>query len=191
MGAISTRPITIAEFDKLDLPPNRKWELRNGEIVEMPFPSWIHKRLQQRIADLFRQAFPGAVLLEEMPFQIEATNDERGADVGITTKEREEETRRTRILNGDPELVVEVLSPSNNIPDLKKYRRLCFEHGTEVFLTVDSDDNTIEVHLRPGKQSTMLGIDDTLQFSLFDTQASIPVRAIFAGITLPETSDKA
>ncbi|MBV8730257.1 MAG: hypothetical protein JO336_10655, partial [Acidobacteriia bacterium] len=70
-------------------------------------------------------------------------------------------------------------------------RRLCFEHGTEVFLTVDSDDNTIEVHLRPGKQSTMLGIDDTLQFSLFDTQASIPVRAIFADITLPETSVKA
>ena len=191
MGAISTRPITIAEFDKLDLPPNRKWELRNGEIVEMPFPSWIHKRLQRRISQLLEQAFPGAAVLEEMPFQIEATNDERGADVGITTKEREEETRRTRILSGAPELVVEVLSPSNNIPDLKKYRRLCFEYGTEVFLTVDSDDNTIELHLRPGKQSTTLGVDDTLQFSLFETQASIPVREIFAGITLPATSDKA
>jgi Uma2 family endonuclease len=183
MGGIATKPLTIAEFDKLDLPADRKWELHNGELVEMSFPAIVHKCLQQRTSDLLRQAFPDAHVLEEYPFQIEETNDKRSADVGMTTKERRRAALAKGVLVGAPELVVEVLSPSNTVEELKRLRRLCFAHGTLVFLTLDPDDNTVEVHLTADRQDCVLGVADTLQLALFGEQKTIAVAEIFRGIT--------
>jgi Uma2 family endonuclease len=185
MGAVTTRPITIEEFQKLDFPKDRNLELHNGEIVEVPFPSIAHKLLQQRMSDLLRRALPNAFVLEEMPFQIEVTNDMRSADVGVATSERGRVSLTKGIVSGAPELVVEVLSPSNTIIGMKDYQRLCFEHGTKIFLTVDPSDNTVEVQVEGG-QKTTLRVGDTLQLSLLGEQASIPVTSVFAGITLPE-----
>lgn len=137
MGPTSTRPITIEEFDKLDLPRSHNWELRNGEVVELSFPSWVHKLLQRRIARLLNQAFPGVEVLEEMPLQVEATNDKRSADVGATTQERSQTAAAAKALVGAPELVAEVISPSNTASELKQYRRVCFANGTTIFLLVD------------------------------------------------------
>ncbi len=190
MGAVSTRPITIEEFDKLDLPKDRDWELQNGEIIEVSFASWIHNELQHRVRDLLIQVFPLAIVMIELGFQIESTNDKRRADVGTTSKERRQRAATDRILYGAPELVVEVLSPSNTVLELKQYQRLCFQHGTRIFLTLDPVDNTVEVHLEGGKAGSVLRVGDTLQLSLFGTEAAIPVAAIFTGITLPETAEQ-
>jgi Uma2 family endonuclease len=185
MGSVSTKPISIAEFDKLDLPNDWKWEWHNGELVEMAFPAVVHKRFQQRTSDLLRQAFPDGDVLEEYPFQIEETNDKRSADVGMTTKERGRAALMKGVLVGSPELVVEVLSPSNTVEELKRLRRLCFEHGTIVFLTLDSNDDTVEAHLTASKPDCVLGVEDTLHLSLFGERKAIPVVDIFRGITLP------
>jgi Uma2 family endonuclease len=186
MSGVATKPLTIAEFDKLDLPADRKWELHNGELVEMAFPALIHKRLQRRFSHLLERLFPDCDVLEEYPFQIEETNDKRSADVGMTTKERGQAALVKGVLVGAPELVVEVLSPSNTVPELKRLRRLCFEHGTLIFLTLDPDDNTVEVHLTASKPDYVLGIEDTLQLALFGEQKAIPVAEIFRVITLTE-----
>jgi Uma2 family endonuclease len=188
MGAVTTHPITIEEFDKLDLPENRKWELHGGEIVEMANPSLNHKRLQHRISRLFEQAFPAAEVLEEYPFKIQSTNDERSADVGVANKERALASPGSGALDGAPELVVEVLSPSNLILKMKHYQRLCFQNGTQVFLIVDPEDNTVEVYLEPDTRQSLLKVGDALRLSLFGTEVSIPVATIFAGITLPEAA---
>lgn len=186
MGSVATKPMTIAEFDKLYLPNDRKWELHNGELAEMAFPAVIHKRLQRRSAHLLEQAFPDSDVLEEYPFQVEETNDKRSADVGLTTKERGRAASVKGVLDGAPELVVEVLSPSNSAQELKRLQRLCFEHGTLLFLTLDPDDNTVEVRLTAGKPAAVLGVEDTLQISLFGEEKTIPVAAIFRGITTPD-----
>jgi Uma2 family endonuclease len=45
------------------------------------------------------------------------------------------------ILEGAPDMVVEVWSPSNSPAAVRRYRRICFEHGTRVFRVVDPADN--------------------------------------------------
>jgi Uma2 family endonuclease len=42
-------------------------------------------------------------------------------------------------------VVEEVLSPSNSAAQLRRDRRVYFEHGALIFLVVDPDDSTIEV----------------------------------------------
>jgi Uma2 family endonuclease len=186
MGSVATNPITVEEFEKLRLPENRNWELRNGEVVEVSFAKLIHKWLQRQLYELLRQAFPNADVLVEYPFQIKETNDVRLADVGLTTRERAQACAELGILQGAPELVVEVLSPSNSMAELRRDRRVFFAHGTLVFLVVDADDSTIEVYRKQEKSVAILTVDDGLTLSLFGEEKTIPVGAVFAGITTPE-----
>jgi Uma2 family endonuclease len=137
-------------------------------------------------SDLLEQAFRDSDVLEEYPFRVEKTNDMRSADIGMTTGERGRRATETGILDGPPDLVVEVLSPSNSVTNLKQYRRLCFEHGTQIFLTVDPEDSTVEVHLQAERPDAILKPGDDLTLSLFGQQKTIPISAIFAGITSPE-----
>jgi Uma2 family endonuclease len=187
VSTIASKPLTIEEFDKLDLPQDRNWELRNGELVEVTFPLVIHKDLQARIFELFRDAFPNAHVLTEYPFQIPETNDKRSADVAMTTRQRGEEARTKGVLVGSPEVVVEVLSHSNSMAQLRRDRRVYFEHGTLLFLVVDPDDSTIEVYVKGEKSAPTLGVDDTLEITVFGERKTILLKAIFAGITIPET----
>jgi Uma2 family endonuclease len=187
VSTIVTKPLTVEGFDKLDLPEDREWELRNGELVEMPHPALIHRFLQGRIFELFRAAFPNAIVLQEYSFEIPETNDKRSADVGMTSRERGEEALEKGVLVGAPEVVVEVLSPSNSAADLRRDRRVFFEHGTLRFLVVDLDDRAIEVYVKGEKSAPTLNLDDTLEIAVFGERKTIPIRAIFAGITIPET----
>jgi Uma2 family endonuclease len=186
VGSVATNPISVEEFEKLRLPENQIWELRNGEVVEVPFVKLIHKWLQRRLYDLLRQAFPKADVLVEYPFRIKETNDMRLADVGLTTRERAQACAELGILEGAPELVVEVLSPSNSAAELRRDRRVFFAHGTLIFPVVDAEDSTIEVYRKQEKSVSILSVDDVLTLSLFGDEKTIPVAAIFAGITTPE-----
>ena len=185
MGTVATKPITIEEFDKLRLAEDRIWELHGGEIVEVPFAKFMHIELQIRLLDLLRKAYPQAYVLMEFPFQIEETNDKRSADVGMTTKERAQASAEQGILSGAPELLAEVLSPSNSMADMRRDRRVFFAHGTMVYLVIDPNDSTIEVYRKQEKSTPTLTIEDQLALSLFGEEKTIPVAAIFAGITAP------
>jgi len=96
----TTSLLTIVEFDKLDVPQGRLWELHNGELVEMTFRSLDHKYIQDRLADIFKPLFPNAKVLTEYPFQVSETQDKRSADVGVVELARAEEGRKGGILIG-------------------------------------------------------------------------------------------
>ena len=52
---------------------------------------------------------------------------------------------KTGILEGAPELVIEVLSPSNSASRMYRLERLCMNNGCQEFWTVDLDDQSIRV----------------------------------------------
>ena len=182
MSAATTQSITVEEFDRLDLPQDRSWELHDGEVVEMPFPLYIHRQIQTRMLQLLGPLFPLAEVVLECPFQI-GDRDQRSADIAIVSKERSEAANRRGILTGAPEMVVEVLSPSNSVIELKRYRRLCLNNGAAVFLVIDPDDKTVDVFTRGVKDATYT-IEDNLPLVLLDVSVAIPVAEIFQGIVL-------
>ena len=177
-------PITVEQFDNMDLPDDQEWELQGGQVVGMTFPNLNHRRLQQRLVDLLRPLFPNESVMMEYPFQVRQTLDKRSADVGVVDSERAKEAMAQGILPDAPEFVIEVLSPSSDLKKLKAYRRLCFAHGTEEFWIVDPDDNTIDAYMKGGKLHRIWEPGEDAPLTLFGTQVTIPVRDIFSGITL-------
>jgi Uma2 family endonuclease len=182
MSAATTQPLTIKEFDRLDLPQDMNWKLRDGAVVEVSFPLIVHRRIQKRVMTLLDPLFPQAEVLMEYPFQV-GDHDKRSADIAVVSHDRALAAGQQGILTGAPELVVEVLSPSNMVMELKRYRRLCLSHGTALFLVIDPEDNTVEV-VTQGAKAASYGIEDSLPVVLLDVSSTIPVAQIFQGITV-------
>jgi Uma2 family endonuclease len=182
MSTATTQPLTVEEFDRLDLSQGRNWELHDGEVVEVPFPLFVHRLIQMRVVALLGPLFPYAQVVMECPFQA-GDHDKRSADVAVVSQDRAQAARQQGILSGAPELVVEVLSPSNSVMELKRYRRLCLNNGTALFLVIDPEDNTVEAFTQGTKVATYT-VEDSLPVVLLDVNSAIPVAQIFQGITL-------
>src|SRR5438128_9094015 len=141
--------VTIEEFDRIAAAEDeRELELFEGEIVDVTFPVWKHIRLQKRIAALLTSvAEPRGEVLIEAPFQISNTlrQVKRRADVAFVSMERTQAATAADILDGAPDLVVEVLSPSNSAGKMYRLERLCLSNGCQEFWTVDPEDYSIRV----------------------------------------------
>lgn len=149
MSAITTPALmSIAEFDALPDEDEPEYELHEGELVEVTFPIFIHGELQERMHALLGALLGNwGIVRTEMAFQISRTarQTKRRADVGFVRHERAQQALKVGVLEGAPDLVVEVLSPSNSASKLNRYARLCLANGTEEFWIVDYDTKTIRV----------------------------------------------
>jgi Uma2 family endonuclease len=179
MSTAATTPMTVEQFMNLDLPDGHTWELHGGEIVDMGQPSLEHRDLQEQVRALLAQRFPGQHVRIEYPFEI-GDHEIRSADVAVTEMERRRQARLA--LKGAPEIVVEVLSPSNTIVALKEYRRLCFASGTEIFLTLDAGDRTVEVQRR-GEKNQIFSSGERFQLEAFGTTTMLAVDEVFGTAT--------
>src|SRR5580658_1718694 len=118
----TTTLITSAEFlarpDEFDENGNRiKEELIGGEIVPMPHASKRHditKNWIGRILFRYLDANPGQGLtaLIEAGFLV-AETDTFAPDVAVVRKERLAE--EGRLINGAPEIAIEVVSPTDTV----------------------------------------------------------------------------
>ena len=139
-------------------------------------PGLKHRILQENARALLAQRYPGRLVLIESPFEI-ADHDIRSADVAVTEMKRV--AQAALALKGAPEIVVEVLSPSNTVAALKEFRRLCFASGTEVFLTLDPDDHTVEVQQK-GQKNRLFAPGEQFEIEALGIAASFSVDALFA-----------
>jgi len=74
----------------------------------------------------------------------------------MVSHDRTQQTDPEDNLHGAPELVAEVLSPSNTVAEMNDKERLCLENGSKEFWVVDPD-------LRQVKATTPDGITTTFR----------------------------
>ena len=91
-----------------------------------------------------------------------------------------------RVLDGAPDLVVEVELYSTTVGGLKRYRDLCFSNGAPLFWGVDPYNLMIEVHTSGGKSYNVYGRGKQLPLVLFDVNTTLSVDQIFQGMTIQE-----
>jgi Uma2 family endonuclease len=169
--------MTFEEFAQLPEPQGFRYELHHGEVVEVPPPKIKHVRVQYQLRVWIEKACgPDAVVLTEMPYRPLPEHEYWVADVAYMPRERWD--RIKEYLFGVPELVVEVLSPSNTASEMRDKRKLCLANGAAEFWVVDPEQREVEISTPDGR-SVIYGPGQQIPL-FFAAGAHITVDAIFA-----------
>jgi Uma2 family endonuclease len=150
--------ITVAQFHELPDGGNYCYELHHGEVVAMTRPKPRHWQLQRHLERLLqlKLASFGEVAVE-VPYCAVPEFDLRAADVAAISHERWKTIKPDVDLQGAPELVIEVLSPSNTKAQLQETVSLCLAKGAIECWLVDSKRKSITVVRKDGATSLYEG----------------------------------
>jgi Uma2 family endonuclease len=171
--------VTVAEFERMRDPAGFRLELHHGEVVKLPPPKPNHVSVQDRIAEALR-AIASAEwrALVELPFRPQAEHEVWVADVGVINAVRWRDAGRANVYPlGAPELVIEVLSPSNTVSEMYDRERTCFNGGCREFWIVDPDTRRIYVTF-PDAPKRTYGSGEQVPVALLG-DATIAVDQIF------------
>jgi Uma2 family endonuclease len=146
MAATLAKKYSYEDYAKL--PEGAPYELIGGELVEEPAPIPVHQRISRRIGtELIRfveehelgEVFYAPVdvhLSDEETYQPDIlfiSNDRLGI-IGVVK------------IEGAPDLVIEILSPSTAYYDLRHKKQVYEESGVQEYWIVDPIEKCIEIY---------------------------------------------
>lgn len=150
MATTTNRLVTFAELEQIADAPDGRYELRHGELVKVPPPEFPHFRIQRRLRKLLESAAPAEGVAEiEFAFRGLPEYEYRIADVAFVSTDRWEQT--DRYFEGAPDIVIEVLSPSNSAAEMLDKEQLCLENGAKEFWVVDPKSKQVKVSTADGR----------------------------------------
>jgi Uma2 family endonuclease len=130
MASIAT--ITGAQFDALPYEEGRRWELIEGELIEVSSPTPEHQILVQRILlalALYLQSHLPGLVLADVEFAL-ADNIRVRPDVWVLLGDRAKDLDRSKVpIQGCPDIAVEVISPSERTSDSMRKVEAYLNHG--------------------------------------------------------------
>jgi Uma2 family endonuclease len=178
MAAV-THLMTVEAFRKLPEDHGSVYhELRHGELVPVTRPKLKHHLIQDRLVELLKPVAQSAGHVSmEFAFRALPEHELRVADVAFVRRERLDNTDPNDNLHGAPEIVIEVLSPSNTAAEIYDKEKLCLENGAQEFWVVDPDRRQVKVSTPDGRTTTYPSGQE-IPLPLFGG-AKVAVNAIF------------
>jgi Uma2 family endonuclease len=153
--ATTTGLMTVEQYRQLPETGPFYYELHHGELVKVSRPKLKHAVTQDKLRDMLKTyAEPGSFVSVEVAFRPLPEHELWVADVAYVSKERFQQTDREDNFHGAPELVIEVLSPSNTVAEMNERKRICLENGSREFLVADAQLRQIEVSTPDGISKT-------------------------------------
>ena len=148
--------MTFSEFEGMPEPVNGRNELHNGELIFVAPPILEHYLIQRRLRKLLeREAADQGEVEIEMAIQATAEHNYRVADVAFMTHQRWAKVLvENKIIQGAPDLVIEVLSPTNTSSEILDQEALCLENGSKQFWIVDPERQQVKVSTPDGHTIT-------------------------------------
>jgi Uma2 family endonuclease len=163
VASTPTRLMTFAEYEQVPNPQGGRYELRHGELAVVTYPFHPHVRAQRQLRRLLETAAGETGIVEkEMPFRPLPEYECWAADVAYVSKARWDAI--DRYLLGAPELVIEVLSQSNTVAEMRARERICLENGSLEFWAVNTDRHEVKVATPNGRVTYKAGQEIPLFF---------------------------
>lgn len=176
--AAPTKLMTVDEYRHVPEPKDGTYyELHHGELVRVTRPKQKHHRIQERLIQLLSPHARDGVVSWEVAFRAEPEYEIRAADVAYVSRERYDTIDPEDNLRGAPELVIEVVSPSNTASELHDKELLCLANGCREFWVVDPQRRIVKVST-PDGNTKRYDEGDHIPLSVFGS-GSIPVAEIF------------
>ena len=178
MAQAETALLTVAEFEKIPDPPGGHNELHHGECVFVSAPVMEHAYIGRQLWRILDRICAGWYVDKEFAFRPLPEYEVWVADVAMITNERWRATDRRGWLLGYPDLVAEVLSPSNTVQETNDKRRTCFQGGCNEFWVLDPNLRTIEVST-PDGQARTYAVGDEIPLDRF-VSGKLTVAEVFS-----------
>ena len=133
--------------DYAQLPEGAPYQLIDGELVMSPSPSTYHQhlvlRLGRALLNFAEEHQTGEVFVAPMDVYL-SPEDTVQPDLIFIAQARRGIIGEQKI-DGAPDLIVEILSPSTAYLDLTKKKRLYERHGVKEYWIVDPEQRTVEI----------------------------------------------
>ena len=152
------REYTIEDYMKLN--DGNRYELIGGKLIMVPRPRLRHQEIVSgftaEIRSFLKQNPIGKVFHE---VDVYLGGKVVGPDILFIAKDRMDIANELNI-QGAPDLVIEVLSPSTGRHDRKEKSKLYFNNGVKEFWIADPDEKLVEVFIAGEKDWRWGGIFD-------------------------------
>lgn len=157
-----TRPMTVEEFRQMPEDSGPVYhELRHGEPVAVVRPKLRHSLIQRNLREMLTQfAESGSYVNSEVAYRPLPEHELWVADVAYVSAARFRQADPNDNIRGAPELVIEVLSPSNTAAEIFEKERICLANGSLEFWAVDPDRAQIKVTTPDGRTVTWQAGDE-------------------------------
>ena len=181
--ATTSKTMTAVELWRLP-DDGQRHELVAGELRTMPPSGGEHGRVTIKISVPLAQYVEthdlGAVFGAKTGFLLAVDPDTvRASDVTFVRRERVEIVGNERgYWPGAPDLVAEVVSPSDLYTEVDEKVATWLAHGTQIVLVINPRRRTVAVH-RPGRPVQVLTEAHTLDGEEVVPGWSLPVGALF------------
>ncbi len=117
MGAAKTL-LSAEEFDNYPFEEDKRYELDEGELIEITRPAYWHNRvlgiLFVALSNYFRENRIGEALLSENLYAL-SPSTRRAPDVAVILGDHRAELRSAKVIHIVPDIAAEVISPRETI----------------------------------------------------------------------------
>jgi Uma2 family endonuclease len=180
------RPLTYTEYALIQ-PDGRRWELLEGDFHVNPAPNTTHQTVSRRLLHqlmLQLEDHGHAVVFNAPTDVILSITTTVQPDLAIVlTAHRRQVSQRG--IEGNPDVVVEIISPTNRSYDDVLKRRVYERHGIPEFWLVDPVAELLEVLVLTGGsyvRHALLDASGTLTSPTLGPRVNIPLGKVFEPI---------
>jgi Uma2 family endonuclease len=177
------RKFTYADYKEWELKPGERYELIYGEPYAMAAPNLQHQGILMELSSQFHTFLRGKPCwVYPAPFDVRLFYEEDESDDTVVQPDItiicNKEKRGEEGCRGAPDLVVEILSPSNTATEMSRKFKLYRKAGVREYWVVDPENKVLTIHCFQ---------EDTIVAHIYGSSGTVPV-SILPGleITLDE-----
>lgn len=154
--AIENKSYTYEDYVRL--PEGSPYQLIGGDLIMVPAPAPYHQRISRKIEFMLLQHVEKNDLGEVFYSPIDVyfcEEDTFQPDIIFILKERSNIIGETKI-EGAPDLVIEILSPSTAYYDLGRKYKVYEKAGVKEYWLIHPDRKTIEIYINRGDKFQLI-----------------------------------
>jgi Uma2 family endonuclease len=144
--------MTAEEFDNYPFEEDKRYELDEGELIEMTRPAYRHNRVLMRLTlalgNYFDQHGGGEALLSENLYAL-SSSTRRAPDIAVILGDRRKELESAKVIPIVPDIAAEVLSPSETPRMIHRKLKQYFEAGVKEVWLIDPESREVEIWTGP------------------------------------------
>jgi Uma2 family endonuclease len=144
--------LTAEQFDNYPFEEDKRYELDDGELIEMTRPAYWHNEILGNLFFALKAYFRGnpigQALISENLYALSSMT-RRSPDVAVILGNRRNELRHAKVIPIIPEIAIEVLSPSETPRMILRKLKQYFEAGVAEVWLIDPETRTAEIWTGP------------------------------------------